>query len=117
MTLDDACPFPHRKVLFADATKEMSRLQEDFNMVTAENVTACMQQAIWEFELLAANEAYSGYYFVNWRIEFWPLQEYVQLNQTSLPAQPATYFLTLHDKAADLLYERLDIEQAPFNFE
>lgn len=62
-----------------------------------------MEQAIWEFELLAANKAYSGYYFVNWRIEFWALQEYVQVHQAWLPAQPATYLLTLHDKAADIL--------------
>jgi len=109
MTVNDACPFPHRKLFFADTGKYHSSLTEEFSPVTAANVEAILQQDIWEFELLTGSEAYSGYYFVDWRIEFWELQEYVQRHFDELPHWAANYFLTMHDKAAEILYRRLDI--------
>ena len=103
-------PFPYRTQFFADPAKYNSSLSEEFNLVTAANVQAYMQQAIWEFELLAGNESYSGYFLVDWRINFWPLNEFVHQNLDELPREQANYFLTLHHKAADILYQRLGIE-------
>lgn len=104
-------PFPHRLALFENPYEYHNSLSPEFEEVTAENVQAILQQAIWEFELLAGSEAYSGYYLVDWRINFWELKEYVQGNLDSLPQWAAHYFITLHDRAADILYFRLDIEQ------
>ena len=60
--------------------------------------------------MLAANEAYSGYYLVDWCINFLVLKEYLELNIKLLLEKSAHYFLTLHEKAADILYSRLDLE-------
>lgn len=103
-------PFPNRLALFENPYEYQSTLSSEFEMVTAENVQAILQQAIWEFELLAENEAYSGFYFVDWRINFWAFLEFVEISIELLPEKSAHYFLTLHDKAADILYSRLDLE-------
>jgi hypothetical protein len=102
-------PFPHRLSLFENPNEYNNSLSSEFNKVTAENVQAILQQAIWEFELLAGNEAYSGFYFVDWRINFEPVEKYVKANLKLLPQWAALYFLTLHDNAADILHERLEI--------
>ncbi len=104
-------PNPQRLAFFKNPYEYHNTLSSEFELVTAENVQTILLQAICEFELLAGNEAYSGYYFVDWRINFWELKEYVQGNLDSLPQWAAHYFITLHDRAADILYFRLDIEQ------
>jgi hypothetical protein len=104
------CPFPHGKVYFANPYEYTSGYTAEFEPVTADNVQAILQQAIWEFDLLAGNDAYSDYCLGDWRLNFWALQEYVAEHIDELPPWASTYFLTLHDKAADILYERLEIE-------
>lgn len=104
------CPFPNRASFFYNQGLYRSSLTEEFQSINALNVEFILQQAIWEFELLAGTEAYAGYYFVDWRIEFWELHEYVQQHLEELPQWAANYFLTLHDKAAEILYRRLNIE-------
>ena len=78
--------------------------------VTNKNIKELAEIAIKQFDFLLQNENLSGYYFVDWRIAFSQLEEYIKTNKTLIKENISIIeFLICYNVSSEILYNRLDI--------
>lgn len=83
-------------------------LTKMFEDVNDENYLDYIKLANIQYNNLLQNENCSGYYFVNWRVNFANLHEFVLTNLKE-GAEVST-FLNYYEQSAPLLYKKLGLE-------
>ena len=83
-------------------------LTEVFEKVTEFNYLQYSQLANIQYNFLFNNKKSSGYHFVNWRVNFGNLHEYV-LEHSKL-GRDRSAFLKSYEDSAPLLYKKLGLE-------
>ena len=79
-----------------------------FEDVNDENYLEYIKLANIQYNYLFQNENCSGYHFVNWRVNFANLHEFVLTNLKE-GAEVST-FLNYYEQSAPLLYKKLGLE-------
>ena len=78
--------------------------------VTNMNIVELTEIAIKQFDYLLQNENLSGYYFVDWRIAFSQLEEYIKTNKTLIKENISIIeFLICYNVSSEILYDRLGV--------
>ena len=78
--------------------------------VTNKNIKELAEIAIKQFDYLLQNENLSGYYFVDWRIAFSQLEEYIKTNKTLIKENISIIeFLICYNVSSEILYDRLGV--------
>ena len=83
-------------------------LTEMFEKVTEFNFLQYSQLANIQYNFLFNNKKSSGYHFVNWRVNFGNLHEFILGNSKSGPV--ISKFLKSYEESAPLLYKMLGLE-------
>ena len=83
-------------------------LTEMFEGVNETNYLQYAQIANVQYNFLLYNKNTSGYHFVNWRVNFGNLNEFVLGNSKSGPV--ISKFLKSYEESAPLLYKMLGLE-------
>ena len=85
----------------------------EINLVTVETCAKHAERANEEFEFLFKNPGKSGFYFVDWRIIYAAVDEFLKsadLNRFEEGRRNVLLrFQTHYDMSADVLYERLGV--------
>ena len=97
-------------------TKEIEEGNDDsfypltkiFEEVNEENYLNFSEMANIQYNYLLQNENCSGYYFVNWRVNFADLNRY-NMENSKVEAEVTT-FLKYYEESAPLLYKKLGLE-------
>ena len=78
--------------------------------VTNKNIKELAEIALKQFDFLVQNETLSGYYFVDWRIAFSQLEEYIKTNKTLIKENISIIeFLICYNVSSEILYDRLGV--------
>ena len=78
--------------------------------VTNKNIKKLAEIAVKQFDFLLQNENLSGYYFVDWRIAFSQLEEYIKTNKTLIKENISIIeFLICYNVSSEILYDRLGV--------
>lgn len=83
-------------------------LTKIFEIVNEDNYVNFSQLANIQYNYLLQNENSSGYHFVNWRVNFVDLHEFVLKN--SKGDTEVITFLKYYEESAPLLYKKLGLE-------
>ena len=83
-------------------------LTDLFEKVTESNYLQYSQLANIQYSFLSNNHNSSGYHFVNWRVNFSNLHEYIILNQKS--NESIISFLKIYENSVPLLYKMLGLK-------
>ena len=83
-------------------------LTDLFEKVTESNYLQYSQLANIQYNFLFNNQNSSGYHFVNWRVNFGNLHEFVVKNIKS--GKDISDFLKSYEDSAPLLYKMLGLE-------
>mgnify|MGYP000511504897 CR=1 FL=1 len=83
-------------------------LTDMFEGVNETNYLQYSQIANVQYNFLLHNKHSSGYHFVNWRVNFSNLHEYIILNQKS--NESIISFLKIYENSVPLLYKMLGLK-------
>lgn len=93
---------------YEDYDKELYPLTDIFEKVTESNFFQFTQIAIVMYHYLLYNKESSGYHFVNWRVNFGNLYDFVtENNKTETVVKD---FLEFYEESAPLLYQKLGLK-------
>jgi hypothetical protein len=87
---------------------ELYPLTNMFDSVNESNYLQFIQLANIQYNFLFHHKNSSGYDFVNWRVNFANLHEYVIKNNKS--EMEVLEFIKLYEESAPLLYKKLGLE-------
>jgi len=95
-----------------DYSKKLVGLSNKYELVTDENFYDFCTIANNQFNYLYTNRELSGFYFVDFRCNFWELQKYILLNLSKITDTSIILvfngFLNNYELAGDILYERFE---------
>jgi hypothetical protein len=91
-----------------DINDELCPLTDMFESVSEYNYLQFCQIANIQYIILFKNEKSSGYDFVNWRVNFANLNEFIMDNLKN--GEEISEFLKLYDESAPVLYKKLGLE-------
>ena len=98
----------------ADYSKKQVGLSKKYELVTNENFYSFCTIAKSQFDYLYSNKKLSGFYFVDFRCNFWELEKFILLNFSNYTDDSILLvineFLTNYDLSGDILLERFEEE-------
>lgn len=97
-----------KKNKLTDYDKGFYPLTDLFENVNESNFLQFSQAAIVIYHYLLFNKKSSGYHFVNWRVNFGNLHDYVI--EKLKTENEVKDFLVYYDESAPLLYQKLGLE-------
>jgi hypothetical protein len=82
-----------------------------YENVTEGNWHQFLQEAMGQYRAIMADDRISGFYLVDWRVNFFNLNDYIRANvlNDDCPAE-AREFTEAFEESMDTLYRRLGIE-------
>ena len=81
-----------------------------YDGINIENCEQICMYAIAQFNFIKTNINLSGYYFVDWRVKYVNLEDFILTNKIINISFTAKEFIDKYDEAAILLYERLGVD-------
>jgi len=103
----------------ADYSKNQLGLSNKYELVTDENFYEFCTIANSQFDYLYSNRNLSGFYFVDFRCNFWELEKFILLNHFKINDTSMllvmSEFLNNYELASEILYERFEQEDKANN--
>jgi len=98
-----------------DYSKKEVVLSNKYELVTNENFYEFCTIANSQFNYLYSNRKLSGFYFVDFRCNFWELEKFIlfnlsKINDTSI-LSVMSEFLNNYELSGEILYERFEEEE------
>ena len=97
-----------------DYSKKLVGLSSKYELVTDENFYEFCTIANNQFNYLYTNRELSGFYFVDFRCNFWELQKYILPNISKITDTSIllvmSEFINNYELSGDILYERFEEE-------
>ena len=97
-----------------DYSKKEVGLSNKFELVTNENFYEFCAIANSQFNYLYSNRKLSGFYFVDFRCNFWELEKFILLNLSKITDTSIllvmSEFINNYELSGDILYERFEEE-------
>ena len=103
------------EILFpADYSNKQVGLSNKYDLVTDDNFYEFCTIANSEFDYLYSNRKLSGFYFVDFRCNFWELEKFILLNLSKITDTSIHLviceFINNYELSVDILYERFEEE-------